>query len=182
MRYSELAFRYASALFDIGSEANKADKYLEPLKSLEKALFENAQVREFIESPLVRATDKEATVTKALEGKGLPAEIQNFILLLARKSRLGHLPEIISAYQAKEDSMNSLTRGTVRSSTELTAKQKEEVAKIVSTITKKKVVLQYNEDKSLIGGLVAQVGSYIFDDSLSAHLRRIKEDLTRRIN
>jgi uncharacterized protein YbcI len=49
-------------------------------------------------------------------------------------------------------------------------------------LTGKKVVLEYHEDKSLIGGLVAQVGSFSFDDSLETQLRLMREDLKRKAN
>jgi F-type H+-transporting ATPase subunit delta len=181
MKYSELAYRYASALFDLGVAESKPSVFLKALQSVHVSLSDTTAVAQFVASPLVRSQDKTQALLKAFKGSGLPEQVLNFVLLLAQKGRLSLLPEIIAAFQAKEDQANGVTRGTVRAAKELSSQQKEALTKSVSEITKKKVILQYTEDKSLIGGLVAQVGSLTFDDSLAAHLRRIKEDLTRSI-
>lgn len=182
MIYSELAYRYAAALFDVASEAKKADEYLKYLESLQAVIEGNETINEFVASPLVRTEEKVKALQLALKNSGLPEDIISFVTLLGKKSRITILPEIISAYQARADELNGITRGAVRTSAKLSDKQKENIASLISAITKKKVLLQYSVDKSLIGGLTAQVGSLTFDDSLTAHLRRIKEDLTRRIN
>jgi F-type H+-transporting ATPase subunit delta len=182
MRFSALAYRYASAIFDVANEAKSIKECLIGLQALEKVLSADKATHEFVASPLIRTTDKEAVIQKITAGSGLPKEVIDFALLLARKNRLMILDQIVAAFQAKDDELQKVTRGTVRSASPLTAKQKEDVEKKIASITNKKVSLQYTEDKSLIGGLVAHVGSYTFDDSLTTHLRRIKEDLTRRIN
>lgn len=182
MVYSELAYRYAAALFDLAVEAKKVTEYLQALRGVQAALDSNTTVKDFVASPLVRAEDKAKTLVAALKDSGVPEAVINFTTLLAHKGRLILLAEIIAAYQAREDELNGITRGVVKTSAELTEKQKLSIASTLSSITKKKVILQYTEEKALLGGLTAQVGSLTFDDSLAAHLRRIKEDLTRRIN
>lgn len=182
MRYSELAFRYASAFFDLATEVKQNEAYLKTLKDIQALLESDVTITQFLASPLIKAEDKVAALMKAFKESQLPEGILNFILLLAKKGRLALLPEVVAAYQAREDELNGVTRGTVKSAGSLNDKQKENILNQIQAVTKKKVVLQYLEDKSLIGGLVAQVGSFTFDDSLAAHLRRIKEDLTRRIN
>jgi len=180
--YSALAHRYASALFDLAVEAKKTAEYAEGLNSVIETFMDTKSSQEFISSPLIRAKEKEKVVKKALDGQGLPKNVESFVQLLAAKGRLPLLPEIRAAYQACVDNMNGVTRGEVRSATTLNPKQKTELEKMISSITGKKVQLKYKQEKALIGGLVAQVGSLTFDDSLSAHIQRIKEDLTRRIN
>ncbi|MCB0350577.1 MAG: ATP synthase F1 subunit delta [Bdellovibrionales bacterium] len=182
MFYSELAHRYAVAIYDIAKEAKATDAYLKALEQVQSSLEQSPMIKDFVHSPLVRTEEKSKTVIAAFKDSGLPEDVTSFITLLAQKGRLAILPEIIAAYQAREDETNGVTRGVVKSSKSLSDKQKDEMAKLLSSITNKKVILQYENDKSLIGGLTAQVGSLTFDDSISAHIRRIKEDLTRRIN
>jgi F-type H+-transporting ATPase subunit delta len=50
----------------------------------------------------------------------------------------------------------------------------------VAQVTGKKVILEYKEDASLLGGLIAEVGSLTFDDSLETQLRTMNEELKRR--
>lgn len=182
MRQSEIASRYAKALFEVATAAKKQDEYLNALKMISSAFSNNEMIEEFIHSPLILSSDKEKTLTQVLKSKDLPEDIVSFLLLLTRKGRLSLLADIVSAYQTQEDELNKVTRGIVKSPHKLTDVQKIEIQKSIENATKKKVVLQYQEVPELIGGLFAQVGSLTFDDSLSAHLSRIKDDLTRRIN
>jgi F-type H+-transporting ATPase subunit delta len=50
----------------------------------------------------------------------------------------------------------------------------------ISKVTGKKVILEYKTDESLLGGLVAEVGSLTFDDSLDTQLKLLNEELKRR--
>ncbi|MFZ4405339.1 MAG: F0F1 ATP synthase subunit delta, partial [Pseudobdellovibrionaceae bacterium] len=48
---------------------------------------------------------------------------------------------------------------------------------ILSKKLNKKIILTSQKDPSLLGGLVAQVGGWTFDDSLKAHLSKLEEIL-----
>jgi F-type H+-transporting ATPase subunit delta len=179
MRYSEIASRYAAAIFDLAAEKKQTSEFLQALQSLSQSVHSDKTIQAFVNSPLIRAADKEEALKKTLAAMNLPKEIADFILLLAQKDRLMLIDEIVSAYQAREDRLNNVTRGTVRSAVTVSEKQKAEIQKFVDSYTKKRVLLQYVEDKALVGGLSAQVGSLSFDDSVVSHLKRMKEDLTR---
>lgn len=182
MRCSEVANRYAMAIFQLAQEGHAVDGFLSALKTIKEAIEADTLLTEFVNSPLIPAIEKEKLFKKTLSDKKVAEEIVNFVALLARKGRLAVLSEVIEAYQACDDREKMITRGAVRSATKLDDKQKSEIATTIAMITKKKVLLTFAEDKSLIGGLVAQVGSLTFDDTLTSHIRRIKEDLNRRVH
>ncbi len=73
-----------------------------------------------------------------------------------------------------------LSRGTVRSTTVLAPEERKRIEETVNRVTHKQPLLTYKEDPALLGGMVAEVGNYTFDDSLASHLRRMNEQLTRR--
>jgi F-type H+-transporting ATPase subunit delta len=179
MRHSEVASRYATAIFDLSAENKQTSEFLQALQCIGQVIQSDKAIQAFVSSPLIRAADKEEALKNALSNMKLPSEILDFVLLLAQKDRLFLMNDIVSAYQAREDRLNNVTRGTVKSAVAVSTKQKEEIQKFVDAYTQKKVLLQYVEDKSLVGGLSAQVGSLSFDDSVVSHLKRMKEDLTR---
>lgn len=180
MKFSELASRYSKALFDLSRETNTQDKIFSELRGFEQILIKNPEFEAFLTHPLVRSEDKETVLSKALENAGMKAETVNFILLLARKNRLGMFSQIVEAFENQTDESHGVTRGQVKSATVLNPSEREDLEKTVSKFTGKQVILSYKEDPSLIGGVVAQVGSYTFDDSLSSHLTRLKEEINRR--
>lgn len=182
MRYSELANRYATAIYDLAKASKDSASVLSMLMAFSESLESDKQCKQFVDSPLIAAGEKEKAIKAVLASKNITGEIGHFILLLAKKGRLNLLPEIVSAYQACEDKEKSITRGVVRSTSALSEKQKAEITQTITTLIKKNVILNFVEDKTLIGGLVAQVGSLTFDDSLTAHLDRIKDVLNRRVH
>ena len=104
----------------------------------------------------------------------------DLVLLIADNGRFGVFQELVGAFQAEADAANNVCRGTVRSATVLGQGERQRVEETVEKVLKKKVIMTYKVDPSVIGGLVAQVGSYTCDDSISAHLQRMNEELKRR--
>lgn len=179
MKYSEVAQRYAKALFLLANENSSIDETHDQLKFLSEAIREDQQILQFLTSPLVSRTEKERVFTNGLNGQ-FSGETKNFLLLLAKKGRVQLIPDIVEAFQALIDQSNDVTRGRVRSATPISDNELEKIKQTMSKITNKKVILTYEEDKSLIGGLVAEVGSFTFDDSLTSHMTRLNEELNRR--
>lgn len=177
----EIAERYAEALYQAASEAKVQDKVLLDLRALSE-VFKDESSRHFVESPLVRAEDREAAFRLALKNSGCDSLTESFVLLLAKRNRLKLFLAIVECYQAAADQAHGVTRGTVRSASPLGPEQRKRIEKTVAEVTKKQVILTYKEDPQLIGGLIAEVGSYTFDDTLSAHLNRLKEEVNRSTN
>jgi F-type H+-transporting ATPase subunit delta len=128
---------------------------------------------------LIAPDQKIAALKAALSGK-LSQELTNTLILLAEKNRLEIFNELVSAFEAISDGDHGVTRGTVRSASPLSAEARQQIEDTVTKVTKKKVILNFTEDSKLLGGMVAQVGGWTFDDSLETHLTRMSEDLNRR--
>lgn len=180
MSYSELATRYAKSLYEVSAEKNYADKVFSELRGLQEAFQKDTQITEFLNSPILKAEDKAKALEAALKNGGLSEETRALILLLAKKGRLPIFSEVVEAFQARADEAHGVTRGTVRSAIVLSPEERKRIETTVSNYTKKQVILTYKEDPNVIGGLIAEVGSYTFDDTLKSHLRRLNEELNRR--
>lgn len=179
MKYSEVASRYAKALFLLATENKSENETYSQLQFLADAVEKDPEIMNFLTSPLVTNESKESVFKEGLNGK-FSGETKSFLLLLAKKGRVELIPEIALAFQSLIDAANGVTRGIVKSPVALSNEEQQSIEKTVSRYTGKKVILTYEEDKSLIGGLVAEVGSYTFDDSLTSHLTRLNEELNRR--
>ena len=73
-----------------------------------------------------------------------------------------------------------MTRGTVKSAKPLSEDAKKDLESRINKILNKKIILTYKEESTLLGGVVAQVGGWTFDDSIETHLTKLNEDLNRR--
>lgn len=180
MRPYELAKRYAKAISELSLANQTQEKVFSDLRVLATIFGENESIVNFLTTPLIKSSEREAVLKTALTGQGVSQEAMNLVLLLAEKSRLILFPEIVKAFEAESDLVNNVCRGTVRSATVLDAKERQSIESKVEQVLNKKVIMSYKVDPAVIGGLVAQVGSYTFDDSISAHLKRMNEELNRR--
>ncbi len=179
MKPSQISLRYAKALYELAKEGKNQSLVFSELKALEADIFSKDEFKDFMNSPLVLPSDKEKALMTALSESSVSAVVKTFCFLLAKKNRLEIFSDVVNAYQAISDEESGIVRGTVRASYVLGGEEQKAIRDRVQSVTQKKPELKFEVDPNLIGGLKAEVGSYTFDDSLSGHLRRMKEQLNR---
>ncbi len=180
MRSPELAKRYAKALFELAVDNRSQEKVFSDLRSLGEIFGREKETHEFLVSPMVTPSQKEAVLKQVLENKNVSKEVVEVILLLARNERLNIFADLVRAFEKEIDTSNGVSRGTVRSASVLAPEERQRIEQTVEKYLNKKVIMTYVVDPAVIGGLVAQVGSHTFDDSISAHLVRMNEELKSR--
>lgn len=180
MQVTELANRYARAILDLVSEGAKQELVLSELRAVQSLIEKDDTLRDFFHSPLVKAGEREKVLSAALKTAGLSPDTLSFIMLLSEKGRLPIFSKIVEAIKSQNDLAHGVTRGNVRSATVLSPDERKNIEETVSKYTQKQVILNYKEDPGVIGGLIAEVGSFTFDDTLTSHLRRLKDEMTRR--
>src|SRR5262245_61775520 len=140
MKQMTIATRYAKALYSLAKEKNEQDSIFKQMRVIEEAFGSDKEIQEFIHSPLFRPTDK----VKAMEG--LLAKLQvsdllkNYMLLLAKKNRLGVFSEMLTAFETISDEAHGVTRGMVRSAAPLGPEDRKRIEELVSKATKKQVI------------------------------------------
>ncbi len=179
MRPAEIAVRYAKALYDLNK--GPQERLSQELRVVNEALTSQQEVMSFMTSPLVSADEREAVIGKTIEKLDLSEQIKNLLLLLARKGRIGIFPSLVEAYEARADEAGGIVRGEVHSAVALAPEERKKIENKVSEVTQKQAILTYRENPEVIGGLIAHVGSFTFDDTLQSHLQRLQENLKRSI-
>ena len=182
MRVTEVANRYAKALFEIASETKNTDTYNAELRAIEEVFNADESLQQFVLSPLVQSSEKENALEKAFEKANASQEIRNFFLLLAQKGRLPIMHDVVVAFRNHMDSAAGVTRGTVKTAHTLGGADQKEVTDLLGKLTNSEVVLDFGEDENLVGGLTAQVGSLTIDDSIQSHLNKMRDELNRSVH
>jgi len=174
---SVAANRYATALIDVLHPAGKAEAGLQQLQSFASLLNEQPDGRRFLENPAI-ASDRRVRVLKEIGAAlGFDRRVANFINILAGRNRLPILEEIIGEYRRLMDERLGIVRARVTAARPLDSEQQKELAGALHQITGKEVRMELAIDPSLIGGLVAQVGSTIYDGSVLQQLQAFKHRL-----
>ncbi len=176
----ELSRAYATALY----ESLKKEERLNTLEQLKKvsSAFRDNEVKLFFENPLISEIEKKEVFHKALAPLEAGEVFKSFLSVVADKRRAAFLPEITETFEEVLNKETGITKGIVYSVAKLESHDKDDIVLSIEKIVQKKVNLDYKQDASLLGGLVAEVGSWRFDDSLKSHLKNLNDELNRSVN
>jgi F-type H+-transporting ATPase subunit delta len=180
MKSQEAAQRYAKALFEIVKEKKSIEAGLNQLREFTKALEKDKEAYGFFTTPTVPKDSRMKVLEGIFQKQTFSEEVKGLLTILVDKNRFELLPAITRAFEKSVDDSQGVVRGKVESATTLVPEERQNLENTISRYTGKKVVLEYQENKELLGGLVARVGSYTFDDSLETQLHLMREALANR--
>jgi F-type H+-transporting ATPase subunit delta len=173
-----LAKRYARAVLEAAAEANALDQVAADLDALGPH-FAAKEVAAFFANPGVPGARKEAALTAVAERAAACPLTASLLRLLLRRQRVGLLPDIARLFRDLVDERVGRVRGEVTAAVPLPPATLESLAGRLSAATGCQVHLTPRVDPTVLGGLVARVGSTVFDASLRRQLRRMREVLSK---
>jgi F-type H+-transporting ATPase subunit delta len=177
---SVAASRYARALADVtfdprsGLDPHSVTEQLGTVAALVKS---STELQHVLVSPAVPNSRKRAIIEKLAPELGLNPKVRNFIYVLIDHRRIGQIGEIQEAYQSTVDERMGLVRADVTSARDLTDEQRGAVQAELGRLTGKQIRMEYSVDPALIGGLVARVGSTVYDGSVRGQLEALRQRL-----
>ena len=172
---SEIAKRYAQALFDIAAEENKYEEYYRELKQFSAVLKDNESLNEFFANPVFDRDEKKAVLEEILVKTAMTSITSNFLKLLVSKGRIGHIEEIKDCFEELMDGVLKKVRVLVKSAFPVNDDLKSSLRRKLEELTKKDVEMIIEEDRSLIGGIVVKIGDTLYDGSIKSQLNTIRE-------
>jgi F-type H+-transporting ATPase subunit delta len=172
-----IARRYAKALFGLASERGRIEPWSQTLDALKAAVAASPELREVLANPVYSKEQRRAIAAKLAAALGLEEEPANLLSLLAERNRLGYLDAIVDTFRALADEKLGRLRARVVSAVPLEGGAVEGIAARLAQVTKAEVLIDRVVDPALLGGVVAQVGSMVYDGSVRTQL----EDLRRTL-
>jgi F-type H+-transporting ATPase subunit delta len=170
------ANRYARALVDV-LYPDKAEAGLQQLQNFAALLAEQPAARTFLENPTMAGDRRNRMLKEISDALSFDRRVANFIVILADRNRLPILEDVIREYQNLLDERMGIVRARVRAARSLDTTQQNELTAKLEQITGKQVRMEIAIDPSLIGGVIAQVGSTIYDGSVRRQLQAFKSRL-----
>jgi F-type H+-transporting ATPase subunit delta len=170
-----LARRYAKALLELAQESSSVDAVGAQLEQFVGLCLANeGQLLAAMGNPGFTAAERKGVLDAVLPRLGLTPLVVNFIRLVVEKDRFAALPDISREYRALADTLARRVRATVTTATPASASLQAEITAALSAATGKQVVLETKVDPALLGGMVARVGSRLFDASLRTRLETLQ--------
>lgn len=169
----EIIEPYASALMSLAQSKNLTEEFGNDVRSLLELLDNSAELKNFLDSPVVRPQDKKA-VLQRISGDQVNPLLRNFLMLLVDRGRILFLQGIGQQYLVLLRKLNQTVLAEVTSAHPLTEAQQNTLTEKVKAMTNaRSVEIAATVDPNLLGGVIIKVGSRVVDASLRGQLRRI---------
>lgn len=175
--HSEVAERYAEALFELALEEGALQSVESDLSAISKALDESEDLRRLVASPVFDREVKASALNAVLESAGASLTVRNFVKLLAMNGRAVHLAPTIAAFMKRAARHRGEVAAEATSAVALTGEQEKALRQQIEAKVGKAVNLTTRTDESLLGGLIVKVGSLMIDSSLRTKLNRLQQSL-----
>jgi F-type H+-transporting ATPase subunit delta len=181
MTLSAVATRYANALADIVTARGSAltpQAALAELQDFHFAVGQSPELAAALQTPAIAGSRKKAVIGRIAEALKLSPITRNFLYVLTDHRRIGLLGEIIQAFESAMDERMGIIPAEISSAFEMDEAGRESLAEELEKITGKRIRMSFAIDRSLIGGVVAKVGSTIYDGSVRGSLQSLEQRLS----
>jgi len=179
---SAVASRYARAFADVvmapGSRLEAADAQKQ-LREIGSVLDESSDLRHALSSPAVRLSQKRAVMARFADELGLSPLTRNFVFVLIDHHRIPILHQIREAFENEVDVRLGFVRAEVVSAQELDREQTAALEAGLTQMTGKQVRARFQVDPSLIGGVIARIGSTVYDGSIRGQLDNLRRQIAQ---
>ncbi len=175
-----VASRYASALADVildpknGVDAASA---LASMRSLENIIAASKELHHVLLSPAVTVTQKHRVMGRLCDGLDVHRLVRNFIFIVVRNRRANLFPLIRQSLERLLDERQGLSRADVSSAAPLSDASRASLEAQLSRLTGKSIRCDYSVDPELLGGVVARIGSTVYDGSVRGQLEGLRRKL-----
>lgn len=170
---------YARAFADVVM-ANHLDpaRTLAETQQIAALVRESKVLHEVWEAPSISAEQKRAVLDSIVQRAGISRPVRNFIAVLIDKRRINFLEAIVVQFAQELNERLGFAEAEIITARELSANERRELERDLERITSKKIKAQYAQDRTILGGAIARVGSTVYDGSVKGQLERIRQQLT----
>ena len=173
-----LARRYAQALFDVARRTAVQRRAADDLQAFAGIVSTHSELQQVFETPAVPVARKRALVEALLAAGGeIVPEVRRLLVMLAERDRLMLVPAITERYGELADASDRVMPAEVVSAAPLGDAARAALVEALGHATGGRIRLTERVDPSIIGGVVAKVGSVVFDSSVTHQLERLRQQL-----
>jgi F-type H+-transporting ATPase subunit delta len=176
------ATRYARALLDVSiNEKGDLEKVEQDLASFVDLFSKHPTLEKVLLNPAIPTARKQAAAAELTTRLGMGPVLTKLIALLAGRDRLVLLPELLASYRERLLDHQKIVRARVTTAIPLGADRAQAIERGLSQLTGRTVTLATNVDPSIIGGVVARIGSTVYDGSVATQLQKMKQRLVESV-
>ena len=168
------ANRYAKAFLSITKSEDDLMIMFKDMSSVKKAFEQSQELKLFIDSKVIKDTDKVETLKKVFPD--LSAYSTNLLVHIMNSGRIDLFDDVakcfVELYNKKMGNQNVTLISASKLSEDILTKIKSKV----KSLTSKNVYLTNKVDKNLIGGFILKVGDKQYDASFKQQLKNLEHE------
>ena len=173
------ATRYARALLEVSQKDADPELVGQDLLGVVTLITSHPKLGQVFVSPGIPAVRKKALVEELLLVLAdLSPVTKRLLVLLSERDRLSLIREISEVYQDELMELRNIVRARITAASELERDSVALIKKALEEATGKQVEVDVNVDTTLLGGIVTQIGSTVYDGSVAGHLGRLRQRLS----
>jgi|TARA_B110000014_G_C19786063_1_gene408558 F-type H+-transporting ATPase subunit delta len=171
------AGRYSLALYELAEEGNLVEEIEKNSFSIIQLISNSDNFSSIIKNPTIKRDDQLNSILKISEQFKLNSLLTKFLSFLISKKRFFYIEKILKSFIETCSKKRGEIKAELTSAKELTESKIDNIKDELTKDFKNKIKLNYKCDKSLIGGLIVQVGSTMVDTSIKNKLKKIENKM-----
>jgi F-type H+-transporting ATPase subunit delta len=181
MKEKGVARRYAKAILETAKNDIEVKAVGGELGLFSEMYSASKELRKVILHPGVGGDLKKNIIQELAKKLKLSAGTVKALEVMQENGRIGLIAEISNSFNEMAEVRLGEVTVRVDSAHDVSKSDSGELEKLFSAITGKKAKITIKVDNSLIGGIVARVGSKVYDGSISNQLRLMKIKLGQEV-
>ena len=181
MSLRSAARRYAAVLFEVVQAKGDLGKVEGELQQFVELVEGHQELQTVLAHPAIPALKKRELIKAILNASpDISPEVRRLLLMLAERDRLGSLRDVASAFTGRLMAHRKVMDAEVVTADTLPGAQRDALARALSAAAGAEVRIKESVDPSIVGGIVARVGSVVYDASLTRQLEKMRQQLLAR--
>jgi len=171
------ATRYARALFDVSLQEADVVKVQHDLDAVVAAVAENSELSQVLGRRGVPDAARRQIIVAVGQQLGVSAPVGKLLGMLAERGRLELLSDLAAVYAERLREHQNVLQADVSTAAPLSPEVTEALSASLASATGKQITMRVTIDPSLLGGVVARVGSTVYDGSVRTQLKKMRDQL-----
>lgn len=176
-----VAVRYARALFDVALAESDPGRIGDQLAGFGRLMAEHPDLGRVLTHPAVPPRIKRGIVERLTDALALETPLRKLLLLVADRDRLALVPWVEEAYRRRLLEHRRVVEAHVTTAAPLPPDRVEALARRLRETTGRDVQMTVSVDPSILGGVVARLGSIVYDGSVVRQLERLRARLVEDV-
>lgn len=176
---SAILGRYARSLADVVFEKNLEPDVAGDLRTYAEIFSAVPDLLEVFHTPAMPRDAKERLLNELMARYPVNPITSNFLRILLRHNRIRYFSQILESYLKMTNERKGILSARVTAAAPLSQQEIGRLVERLAGITGKLVDIETRTDADLLGGVVVQLGSTVYDGSIRSRLAEMRRRLSK---